>query len=136
HAAIGLGQLEHFQEMLMRKEAIFRQYMEAFANHPHFQLLDPQGSCPRLRSNYWMALLKVQPDRSDALVSYLARRKIQARKLWSLNHTLPMYKNCPRASLSSAETLAEQLVAIPCWQGMSDADVHHVIQSILSFFSG
>jgi perosamine synthetase len=68
------------------------------------------------KSNYWLnavLLDRDQASRRDAVLAHLNGNGLMARPAWTLMHELPMYRECPRASLPQAEDLAARLINIP-----------------------
>jgi perosamine synthetase len=68
------------------------------------------------RSNYWLNVLmldeKFSPYR-DELLGLTNRREIMTRPVWTLMHRLPMYRNCPRMDLHTAENLERRIINLP-----------------------
>jgi perosamine synthetase len=67
-------------------------------------------------SNYWLNALLLDDSnlmvRNDLLAA-LNQNGIMTRPLWNLQHTLPMFKDCPRMPLPVAENLIKNLLQIP-----------------------
>lgn len=113
NAALGCAQLEQLPEFLGQKRRLAQRYEKAFAEvaGASFFTEPAHGS-----SNYWLnAILldRKHAGRRDALLDLLNKCGIQARPAWTLMHRLPMYGNCPRMDLSTAEDIARRLINIP-----------------------
>lgn len=128
-AAIGLGQLERFDEMLKRKREIHLAYQQAFKDIKGASLFAEQSYC---RSNYWLALLFT--EKREELFKFMEKRQIQTRPFWRLNHLHPMFTDCAKSKTPVDEKLFSSGVCIPCHAGMTDSDVATVIKTVKEFF--
>jgi dTDP-4-amino-4,6-dideoxygalactose transaminase len=129
-AAIGLGQLERFDEMLERKRKIHAEYQKAFKNIPDAFLFIEQAYC---RSNYWLGLLFT--EKREKLFKFMEERQIQTRPFWRLNHLHPMFADCAKGKTAVDEKLFSSGVCIPCHAGMADKEVETVIETVKEFFN-
>ena len=115
NAAIGLAQLEQLPEFLASKRKIAAQYQEFFTSmnsSPEGPLFvcEPEGA----QSNYWLnAILFANQEERDAFLNDSNASKIITRPAWELMHTLPMFENAPRGSLTNSENIAGRVVNIP-----------------------
>jgi perosamine synthetase len=113
NAAVGCAQLETIANNLRDKRILMQKYQKAFAQVPGVTLITEPDYA---QSNYWLnALLLHDADlmmRNDLLAA-LNQNGIMTRPLWNLQHTLPMFRDCPRMPLPVAENLIKQLVQIP-----------------------
>lgn len=130
-AAIGLAQLECIDEMVERKRAIHDRYAQEFAGSDAVEVFSAQEWC---FCNYWMTLIRISPDRHDEFAKYMAGEKIQVRPIWSLNHTMPMYRDCIAGDLTETVALGAEGVLIPSHPGMSDDDTERAIACMKKFF--
>jgi perosamine synthetase len=115
NAALGCAQLETLPIRLQAKRKLLQQYQHAFANITGVKLLtEPQFA----HSNYWLNALILAENSTaltirDELLTALNENGIMTRPLWNLQHTLPMYSQCPRMPLPIAESLINRLIQIP-----------------------
>ncbi|OGV35335.1 MAG: hypothetical protein A2020_06340 [Lentisphaerae bacterium GWF2_45_14] len=130
-AAIGLAQLENLENMIARKREIHAVYERELVNIPGAKLFVEQPWC---RSNCWFALLLLPRDKRDLFMKFMTEKGIQTRPFWKLNHLHPMFQDCARGKTPAAAELWERGACFPCFQGMTDADVEKVVQSIKIFF--
>jgi perosamine synthetase len=113
NAAIGCGAMERLPEMLAAKRALQVRYEQAFRNVLGASVFrEPEGA----KSNYWLVTLLL--DRADTagrdrLLQLCHDRGLLCRPAWQLNHTLPMYRDCPRMDLDGAEALQPRIVNLP-----------------------
>jgi perosamine synthetase len=113
NAALGCAQLEQLPRFLERKRALAASYAKAFAGLDEVRfVLEPPGT----RSNYWLCALELSRALENSLADVLAATNaagFMTRPAWNLLSTLPMYGECPRADLSTAASLARQLINLP-----------------------
>lgn len=113
NAALGCAQLERLPAFVASKRALAARYAEAFAGLPGVSVF-PEP--PFARSNYWLHTLLL--DASDTALRDETIRLANAaglgvRPAWTLMHRLPMYADCPRADLSTAERLEGRIISLP-----------------------
>jgi perosamine synthetase len=113
NAAVGCAQLESMAARLHNKRILMQKYQKAFAKVSGVKLItEPEFA----NSNYWLNALLLDDSnlmvRNDLLAA-LNQNGIMTRPLWNLQHTLPMFKDCPRMPLPVAENLIKNLLQIP-----------------------
>ena len=125
-AALGLAQLEQLEGFVSLKEANYSRYHEMgvpllqFASH--------------IRPNYWFYSF-MSKDR-DGLIRHLAKNGIQARPIWKLVHTLPMYGRCRAYKIEKAVMYGRSVVNLPCGTSLSPADIGSVAECVREFEAG
>jgi perosamine synthetase len=113
NAALGCAQLEQLPEFLKQKRALAQSYRQAFENVDGIRFFTEPGNA---KSNYWLNTLLLDEsisEKRDELLELTNESGIMTRPTWTLMHTLPMFKNCPRMDLSVAENLGKRLINIP-----------------------
>lgn len=113
NAALGCAQLECLSSHLAAKRLLFTKYQTAFSGFNGLQLLREPSYA---KSNYWLIALLLDDDLStsrDQLLKGINENGMMARPLWNLQHTLPMYRNCPRMPVPVAENLVKRVITIP-----------------------
>ncbi len=113
NAALGCAQLESLESFVKLKRRLAQSYLKAFESTPEVRFfIEPRNS----RSNYWLNTLllgdQVQHQR-DALLAAANSEGIMVRPAWTLLHRLPMYMDCPRMDLATAESLENRIVNLP-----------------------
>jgi perosamine synthetase len=113
NAALGCAQLEQLPGMLRRKRALAASYASAFAGVAGVRFLtEPPGTT----SNYWLnaIVLEESSERNrDELIQALNDAGYGSRPVWALMHRLPMYSDCPRMALGTAERLEASVINLP-----------------------
>ncbi len=113
NAALGCAQMERLPEFLSKKRELASRYQAALAGVDGTRfMLEPRLS----NSNYWLNTVYIENSDVDVQSKILAATNdagYQCRPTWTLLHKLPMYVNCPRASLPVAEKLETSLINLP-----------------------
>jgi len=92
-AALGLGQLEHLDEMIEKKRLVFSWYFENLMGVPGAQLRD---ELPWARSIHWMPCLLLEPNgrlSRDQLRAALHQRNIDSRPVFPAISQYPVWKH-------------------------------------------
>lgn len=113
NAAIGCAQLEQLPGFIAKKRALAERYRRAFQGLSGVGFfIEPEFA----RSNYWLNVLLLDEANvllRDELLDVTNKNAIMTRPAWTLMHKLPMYRDCPRMNLKTAENLEARLINIP-----------------------
>lgn len=110
NAALGCAQMENLDRFVEAKRELARRYAEHLAGSPLRFVTEPEGC----RANYWLNAVVCEDARErDALLEATNAAGVMTRPIWQLMHRLPMYLDCPRGSLSTAEWLEARVVNLP-----------------------
>jgi perosamine synthetase len=118
NAALGCAQLEQLPDFLASKRALFLRYQQAFQDIPEVAFIQEPPEC---QSNYWLQTLKLSDlvaNERDAILAATNDAGLMTRPVWKLLHTLPPYRDCPRAPLPVAESLEQRLINLPSSAGL------------------
>ncbi|EKD71478.1 MAG: hypothetical protein ACD_46C00181G0043 [uncultured bacterium] len=113
NAALGCAQLEQLPKFLNTKRLLAKKYKNIFLNLQGLRFIQEPDYA---KSNYWLNALLLDSsfeDSRDSLLELLNKSNVMSRPIWNLLHTLPMYKDSPRMTLSVAEALHKRLIKIP-----------------------
>lgn len=93
-AGIGRGQLPHLDEHKTRKQAIYRQYKEAFADISEIGMnpLNPDGD-----ANNWLSGMLIERESNvtpDMIMDALEAENIESRPIWKPMHEQPVFVKC------------------------------------------
>lgn len=91
-AGIGRGQLIHIEEHKAKKQAIYRQYREAFADLPQITMnpLNEDGD-----ANCWLSCATIKNGCNvtpDMVMDALAEQNIESRPIWKPMHLQPVFE--------------------------------------------
>lgn len=119
NAALGCAQLEQLPDFLASKRRLYARYREAFRELPQVRLVaEPAGG----QSNYWLQTLLLDDavaGQRDALLAATHAAGFMTRPAWTLLHRLAPYRDCPRAPLPVAESLARRIINLPSSAGLA-----------------
>jgi perosamine synthetase len=128
NAAIGLVQLDRFDELRERKRALLRRYRAALGDVDGLELLpgDIDSSFP------FLCVARVGEGRRDELIDSLRRDGIAPSV-----HFVPIHLQAAfaGASLPTTERLYGELVSLPFFHEVSDAELDRVVASVRGFFA-
>ncbi|WP_045212500.1 LegC family aminotransferase [Desulfonatronovibrio magnus] len=118
NAALGCAQMEQLPEFINKKRELASKYEQALESIPGVSFFkEPKNS----KSNYWLntIILDKQSSHSrDDILESTNRAGYMTRPAWTLMHKLPMFKNCAKADLSTAEDLETRIINIPSSPGL------------------
>lgn len=133
-AAAGRVFLRRLQDMNDARRAVAARYRERLANLP---LALPTES--KLAHHVYHLFVVRTPER-DALAEHLAAEGVQTGIHYPVpNHLQPATLSRPRVraeSLPKTEAWVKEILSLPIFPGMSDAEVEKVTSSVRSFFAG
>jgi perosamine synthetase len=129
NAAIGLEQLKRFPDFKQRKQQIVGRYDEAFADLKDVALREQKRdeTCP------FFYVIRVLNGRRNDLMAYLKERGIASGVHYIPNHLHGAFAR-PGNSLPTAERLYGQLLTLPLFYEMTDAQVEMVVSAVRRFF--
>ena len=122
-AAMGLAQLEQLEDFISTKEGNYKLYQDLGIKLLPF--------APYVRPNFWF--YSFMSKNRDGLIQHLGKNNIQARPIWKLIHTLPMYKHCRAYAIEEAIEFGEKVVNLPCSSSLKAEDVARVVACVKDF---
>ena len=131
NAAFGLLQLKHLEHALARRKSIDAIYRDALASVPGVRCL--RGTTPVASNHSYFPVLidSTFPLSRDSLYQALKDRGIFARRyFYPLIADFPMYRDLPSAhqdNLPVATAAARDVICLPIYPALTDADVNRVI---------
>jgi dTDP-4-amino-4,6-dideoxygalactose transaminase len=130
NAAIGLAQLERFEELRARKRDLLRRYRAGLAGAAGVELIagDVDTAFP------FLCVLRVAGGRRDELAAALLERGIQAWVHFVPGHLQPAFETGER--LPVTEALYEELLTLPLYAELTDAEVDLVVAAVRSALAG
>jgi perosamine synthetase len=124
NAALGVGQLERFDEIMAAKRRLATRYRWALADINGCRMVDAHDwdVAQPIVWNNWLNTIMVDRKDRDPLLTALHAEGIQARAMFNPLHTLPMYKDYPRNSVDMREAVSifEQAVCLPSGAGLME----------------
>lgn len=129
-AALGLAQLEQLPGFIRTKKRNYLAYKKFFAGIG-LEFLDiPRSVVP----NYWFySLLLADVSQREGLMVFLAKRGIQSRPVWELNHRQKPYAGNQSYRIEKAPKFRDRVLNIPCSSGLTTAHVAKVCSAVKEF---
>jgi perosamine synthetase len=110
NAAVGCAQMEYFSEILKNKRVTAGIYKDFFRKIDIPFMTEPVNSL----SNHWLnAIILKDRQQRDQFLAFASSNGIQARPVWKLLNSLPMYSQCQTTNIENARWLENRLVNIP-----------------------
>lgn len=138
-AGIGRGQLLHIEEHKKLKNAIYRQYQEAFVDIPAITMnpMNPDGD-----ANNWLSCMTISGEcgvTPDAVMDALAAENIESRPIWKPMHLQPVFSGCAFFScndsgVSVGEDIFNRGLCLPSDIKNTPEDMEKIIRIIRGLF--
>ncbi|MFE9098038.1 DegT/DnrJ/EryC1/StrS family aminotransferase [Streptomyces sp. NPDC007264] len=124
-AALGLGQLERWDELIGARNDVARRYAER---------LDPSEYAPRpvapwAEYSCWLHTVTAPAERRAAVLAHLRARGIDARAVWPPLHEQPVLGR-PGTDCPVARDIAQRAFWLPTYAGMPDTDIDLVAAAL------
>ena len=137
-AGIGRGQLLHLEEHKKKKQEIYRQYKEAFADIPAIAMnhLNPDGD-----ANNWLSCMTIAPESGvtpNMAMDALEAENIESRPIWKPMHLQPVFADADFITLqengSVGERIFEKGFCLPSDIKNTPEDMELIINTIRNLF--
>lgn len=137
-AGIGRGQLLHLEEHKKKKQEIYRQYQEAFADIPAIAMnpLNPDGD-----ANNWLSCMTIAPESGvtpNMAMDALEAENIESRPIWKPMHLQPVFADADFITLqengSVGERIFEKGFCLPSDIKNTPEDMELIINTIRNLF--
>ncbi|WP_259782047.1 DegT/DnrJ/EryC1/StrS family aminotransferase [Aestuariispira ectoiniformans] len=128
NAAIGIAQLDRFDQTLSRRQEIWSRYNRELAALPGVEI---QPLRLGTVGNGWMACIRLpHRDDADALVRHLEDHHITARPFWTALSNQQPYSRYTRVLTGAAAALSGTVVSLPSSTGLNHGDQTRVIDAV------
>ena len=132
-AALGVAQLELMPEFVETKRKNLSTYSKLLQDIKGFTMhTEPVNT----KSNYWMYCLVADKNSNvelSDLINHFGANKIQARPIWKLMTTLPMYKYCQTYHCDVSQDIHNRMLNIPCSTDLTEENINRVIKAIKTY---
>ncbi|WP_455615491.1 DegT/DnrJ/EryC1/StrS family aminotransferase [Eisenbergiella sp.] len=137
-AGIGRGQLLHLEEHKKKKQEIYRQYKEAFADIPAIAMnpLNPDGD-----ANNWLSCMTIAPESGvtpNMAMDALEAENIESRPIWKPMHLQPVFADADFITMqengSVGERIFEKGFCLPSDIKNTPEDMELIINTIRNLF--
>jgi dTDP-4-amino-4,6-dideoxygalactose transaminase len=135
-AAFGLLQLKHMDQVNAQRARIDARYRNAFRNVHGLKMHEIPENCTKNFAYFPILVTPEFPATRDDLYNELRANQIAARRyFYPLISEFPMYRGLPSAgphNLPVATTVSRQVLCLPIFPALADADQDRVIETVLS----
>jgi perosamine synthetase len=132
--AILCAQLERWEAIIARRQAIFERYNRLLRQVPGVRL---QPVAPWAEYSPWMYTCAIDPDEfgwsRDDLMAALAERNIETRPMFIPLHRLPPFREGSRRrgeDLPVTDRLGETGIMLPTYNHLTESDQLRVVQAV------
>ena len=129
-AAIGVAQMENFEQILKRKkeiDALYKKELEGVGDIK-FQINDSNSN-----PNCWLFTFRTKKMRD--LLNYLNSKQVQCRPFWTPMNKLPMYKDLMYINENDVSNkIFKECISIPSSSNLTILDQKKVIAEIKKFY--
>ncbi len=126
-AAIGLGQMEMFHQILARKRVIAARYDHFIQGLP----VTPQRLDPGVVSSAWLFSILLPPGvNRTRIMASMAERNVETRPLFYCAHQMPAYANANLSHLPVAEDIAKRGLSLPSFPGLKRVEQERVVDAL------
>lgn len=127
HAAIGIEQLKKLEYMKRKRQEIYNQYCEKICNE-HIMLP------PLIDDKIFPFIFVVRVTRNrDSFIDYCRENEIDTGIHWQPGHGFSFFKECRAGDLSVTNKIAKEIVTLPMYPGLTDAQINRVIDVVNGF---
>jgi dTDP-4-amino-4,6-dideoxygalactose transaminase len=134
NAAFGLLQLQHLDDGLQKRAALSRRYQQQLAGITGIRIVDTAKECVPNHSYYPVLVDETFSLTRDELYERLKSEGIYARRyFYPLISDFPMYRELPSAgiqNLPNAHRIADQVICLPLYPALQDADLDRIADFI------
>ena len=128
HAAIGVAQLESFEERMRGKQRVYEQYRSLIAELDEVELVHT----PAARVNHWLIAIRCRAGEQmrNRIIAGLAAKGIESRPLWKPLYEHPAFVASKRYEIRNAQGLIAQTVCLPSSPMLSEAEIDAVVSAL------
>ena len=131
NAAMGIEQFKKMDKFIARKREITMLYDKEFAGLAGIKILRPEYQ----ETAQFCYILRVENDR-DKMMTFLKSKGVGSGVHYIPNHTQPIFKKYADRALPITDKVAEQIITLPLYYDMTNADMELVINSVKEFANG
>ncbi len=128
HAAIGVAQLESFEERMRGKQRVYENYRSLIAELDEVELVQT----PATRVNFWLIAIRCRGGEQmrNRIIAGLAAKGIESRPLWQPLYEHPAFIASERYKISNAQKLIAATICLPSSPRLSEGDIEQVVAAL------
>lgn len=130
HGAVGVKQIEKISEIKSKRQRIFNYYYEELKN------IDGLKIPPKVEDGVipFIFVVRISNEKRAEFREHLFLKCIDTGIHWQPGHTFSYFSSCLSGDLSVTNMIAREIVTIPMYPGLTDAQLVTVVDTIKSFF--
>ncbi len=139
NAAIGVGQMKRFDEMVAKRQEVARMYMNRLMDHP--QIILPT-LLPETVMSWFVFVVRLTSsytrEERDRILAGLRRHDIGAGDYFPCIHLQPFYQKefgHRAGDYPIAETISQRTIALPFYNTLTNDDVDMVVRTLDAMLS-
>ncbi|HEU4348908.1 MAG TPA: aminotransferase class I/II-fold pyridoxal phosphate-dependent enzyme [Actinoplanes sp.] len=130
-AALGRGQLQRLDDLIVARRENTRYYRAALGDLPGLTFMPIAGyGTP----NWWLTCVLIDPDGfgadRDRIVARLAEHHIEARPTWKPMHLQPVFQDCVMRGGAVSADLFRRGLCLPSGSALTDHDRDRVVNAV------
>lgn len=134
HAAVGVGQLERFEDLMARRASVAAAYTERISS---IARIEPPAIAATTTTASWFVYVVRLDESIDraALMMALQERGVPTRPYFPPIHLQPHYRDaygCREGDLPITESIASRTLALPFHTDLPEEDIDYVCDAIRS----
>jgi len=129
-AAIGLAQLERFNEIVQKKHNLMHIYSSLLAGSPYVEAL-PSFSVNVKHSNWLYTILLSKFIHRDRLLENLYSKGIECRRTFYPLSVMPPYQGYSNSSYPVSIALSDRGICLPSSVGLSSEEVQYIVSCFI-----
>lgn len=133
-AAIGLGQLQRVEDLILAKRRIFKWYHERLSD---MKSLAFESAAPGTESIYWMTSIRLVDGgvkERDQLRMNLKEKNVDTRPVFPSISQYPIWKK-PSDPMPTAKLIGDTAINLPTGVCLSEAEIDYVCKQIRHFMT-
>jgi len=148
NCALGIGQLERINEILIKREKVARMYNERLKEvdgieipyvspSPHSSPPGGEAISRRVKISWFVYIVRLRSDYTrverDRILEGLRERGIGCRAYFSPIHLQPFYRKLfgyKRGDFPTAESVSERTIALPFYNNLGEKEVNYVLENL------
>ncbi len=133
-AAFLYGQIEKFDEILIKRNQIWRKYEEGLSQWAQFRgVAIPEYSIDVEHTGHLFYLRFRSKNTRDDFINYMKENGIQTPFHYQALHQTPYAKRYAPNVCANSSVASETLVRLPIYYSLKSNEIDHVIEKVVSF---
>lgn len=134
HAALGIAQMERFDEIIEKRNQVANYYNKKFKEVPWVKspIINPLVT----QMSWFVYVIRVSKDIRNKLIEYLKQNGVGCKPYFTPIHLQPFYLDefgYKEGAFPVTEKAGDECIAIPFYTNLSNEDIDYIVDTIKSF---